>query len=162
MDYRTLRDELQAGSRLPSPTYSTPKMSHLIQTCWLADPIERPTFTKIKNQLHQSSDISAYDVDRKNNDYLTVLSDDSMYKQYKLIQESNPMFNTVYLYSKQFTFIVYVWQHFHEASIIRSWSFRELNSKSELLLHAKFWIQSYKRLYLIAAHTHKPCMAMHL
>ena len=92
MDYRTLRDELQAGSRLPSPTYGTPKMSHLIQTCWLADPIERPSFTKIKNQLHQSSDVSTYDVDRKNNDYLTLLSDDTMYIQYKMIQESNPMF----------------------------------------------------------------------
>lgn len=92
MDYRTLRDELQAGARLPNPTYSTPKISHLIQTCWLADPIERPSFTKIKSQLHQSSEISISNVDRVNNDYLTLLSDNSMYRQYKMIQESNPMF----------------------------------------------------------------------
>ena len=92
MDYRTLRDELQAGSRLPSPTYGTPKMSHLIQTCWLADPIERPSFTKIKSQLQQSLDVSASAVDRKNNDYLKILSDNSMYNQFRMIQESNPMF----------------------------------------------------------------------
>ena len=70
LDYRTLRDELQAGSRLPSPTYGTQNMSHLIQTCWLADPIERPSFTKIKSQLQQSSEFSASAVVRKNNDYL--------------------------------------------------------------------------------------------
>ena len=93
MDYRTLRDELQAGSRLPSPTYGTPKMSHLIQPCWLADPIERPSFTKIKGQLQQSSDISASAVDSKHNDYLTILPDNSMYNQFKMIQESNPLFN---------------------------------------------------------------------
>ena len=92
MDYRTLRDELQAGSRLPSPTYGTPKVSHLIQTCWLADPIERPSFTKIKSQLQQSLDISVSAVDHKNNDYLKILSDNSMYNQFKMIQESNPMF----------------------------------------------------------------------
>ena len=92
LDYRTLRDELQAGSRLPSPTYGTPKMSHLIQTCWLADPIERPSFTKIKGQLQQSSDISASVVDSKHNDYLTILPDNSMYNQFKMIQESNPLF----------------------------------------------------------------------
>ena len=92
MDYRTLRDELQAGARLPNPTYSTPKISHLIQTCWLADPIERPSFTKIKTQLHQSSEISISNVDRTDNDYLTLLSDNSMYRQYKMIQESNPLF----------------------------------------------------------------------
>ena len=72
LDYRTLRDELQAGSRLPSPTYGTPNMSHLIQTCWLADPIERPSFTQIKSQIQQSSDVSASAVDRKNNDYLDM------------------------------------------------------------------------------------------
>ena len=92
LDYRTLRDELQAGSRLPSPTYGTPKMSHLIQTCWLADPIERPSFTKIKSQLQQSLDVSASAADRKNNDYLKILSDNSLYNQFKMIQESNPMF----------------------------------------------------------------------
>ena len=89
LDYRTLRDELQAGARLPNPTYSSPKISHLIQTCWLADPIERPTFTKIKSQLRQSSEISISNIDRVDNDYLTLLSDNSMYRQYKMIQESN-------------------------------------------------------------------------
>ena len=94
IDYQTLRDELLAGSRLPSPTHSTPKISHLIQTCWLGDPIERPTFTKIKEELHQSCDVlsSRSSLEAKPSQYLTLLSDDSMRKQYNLIQECNPMY----------------------------------------------------------------------
>ena len=68
MDYRTLRDELLAGARLPNPTYSTPKISHLIQTCWLADPIERPTFTKIKRKLRESGN-KGLDPDTDDTDY---------------------------------------------------------------------------------------------
>ena len=95
MDYRTLRDELQAGSRLPNPTYSTPEISHLIQTCWLADPMERPTFTKLKERLMQSGR-SGFDKDKDNTKcrYLCILPDSSMYKQYKMIQECNPLFKT--------------------------------------------------------------------
>ena len=95
MDYRTLRDELQAGSRLPNPTYSTPEISHLIQTCWLADPMERPTFTKIKEILKQSGR-SGFDRDTDNAKcrYLNIVPDSSMHKQYKMIQECNPLYNT--------------------------------------------------------------------
>ena len=93
MDYRTLRDELQAGSRLPNPTYSTPEISHLIQTCWLADPMERPTFTKIKEKLKQSGG-SGFDRDKNSEKcrYLGILPDTSMHKQYKMIQECNPLY----------------------------------------------------------------------
>ena len=94
MDYRTLRDELLAGARLPNPTYSTPKISHLIQTCWLADPIERPTFTKIKRKLRESGN-KGLDPDTDDTDYryLKVLSSSAMRNQYKMIQESNPLYN---------------------------------------------------------------------
>ena len=94
IDYQTLRDELLAGSRLPSPTYSTPKLSHLIQTCWLGDPIERPTFTKIKEQLHQSCDVLSpqSSLEAKSSQYLTLLSDDSMRNQYNMIQQCNPLY----------------------------------------------------------------------
>ena len=94
IDYQTLRDELLAGSRLPSPSYSTPKLSHLIQTCWLGDPIERPTFTKIKEKLHQSCDVlnPRSSLEAKSSQYLTLMSDDSMRNQYNLIQECNPMY----------------------------------------------------------------------
>ena len=93
MDYRTLRDELQAGSRLPNPTYSTPKISHLIQTCWLADPIERPTFSKLKNNLRESGN-NGFDPDFDSRDYryLTVLPSNAMRNQYKKIQECNPLY----------------------------------------------------------------------
>ena len=93
MDYRTLRDELLAGARLPNPTYSTPKISHLIQTCWLADPIERPTFTKIKRKLRESRNKGVDpDTDDADYRYLTVLPTSAMRNQYKMIQESNPLY----------------------------------------------------------------------
>ena len=96
MDSQTLRDELLAGARLPSPTYGNPKLSHLIQTCWLADPIERPTFTKIKENLKQACQITTKNLytESKSTDYLSLLSDFSsqMHKQYKMIQESNPLY----------------------------------------------------------------------
>ena len=96
MDSQTLRDELLAGARLPSPTYGNPKLSHLIQTCWLADPIERPTFTKIKENLKQACQITTKNLytESKSTDYLSLLSDISsqMRKQYKMIQESNPLY----------------------------------------------------------------------
>ena len=92
IDYQTLRDELLAGSRLPSPTFSVRKISHLIQTCWLADPIERPSFTKIKEQLFQSCPVLSRDSENDTTYYLSILSDNSMHDQYKQIQEANPMF----------------------------------------------------------------------
>ena len=96
MDSQTLRDELLAGARLPSPTYGNPKLSHLIQTCWLADPIERPTFTKIKENLKQACLVTTKNLytESKSTDYLSLLSDISsqMHKQYKMIQESNPLY----------------------------------------------------------------------
>ena len=95
IDYQTLRDELLAGSRLPSPSFSVPKISHLIQTCWLADPIERPSFTKIKEQLLQSCPVLSRDSENDTSYYLAILSDNSMRDQYKKIQESNPMFEYI-------------------------------------------------------------------
>ena len=94
MDYRTLRNELLAGARLPNPTYSTPKISHLIQTCWLADPIERPTFAKIMRKLRESGS-KGFDPDTDDTDYryLKVLPSSAMRNQYKMIQESNPLYN---------------------------------------------------------------------
>ena len=95
IDYQTLRDELLAGSRLPSPSFSVHKISHLIQTCWLADPIERPSFTKIKEQLLQSCPVLSRDSENDTSYYLAILSDNSMRDQYKMIQESNPMFECI-------------------------------------------------------------------
>ena len=92
MDYQTLRSELLAGSRLQNPTYSTPKISHLIQTCWLADPIERPTFTKIKEQLQQSCHVFICEADKGTNNNLALLSGSSMRNQYLQMQKCNPMF----------------------------------------------------------------------
>ena len=93
MDYQTLRDELLAGSRLPNPTHSIPKISHLIQTCWLADPFERPAFTSIKEKLHESCYLlNPQSVEAKSTHYLALLPDDTMRNKYNLIQECNPMY----------------------------------------------------------------------
>ena len=92
MDYQTLRSELLAGSRLQNPTYSTPEISHLIQTCWLADPIERPTFTKIKEQLQQSCHVFICEANKGTNNNLALLSGSSMRNQYLQMQKCNPMF----------------------------------------------------------------------
>ena len=96
MDSHTLRDELLAGARLPSPAYGNPKLSHLIQSCWLADPMERPTFTRIKENLKQACQNTTKNLntESKSSDYLSLLSEFSsqMHKQYKMIQESNPLY----------------------------------------------------------------------
>ena len=94
IDYQTLRDELLAGSRLPSPTFSIPKISHLIQNCWLADPTERPTFTKIKDKLFQSCPVQSRESENGTSYYLSDCAYNCMHDQYKLIQESNPIFNS--------------------------------------------------------------------
>ena len=112
MDYQTLRDELLAGSRLLNPTYSTPKISHLMQTCWLADPNERPTFTKIKAHLQSSCRILSTVPKNEIHQYINLISDNSMHNQYKMIQRCNPMFeqledetlNTTELHPKSYSY----------------------------------------------------------
>jgi hypothetical protein len=69
-------------------------MSHLIQTCWLGDPIERPTFTEIKETLHQSCNVlnPPSSLEAESSHYLTILSDDSMRKKYTSIQKCHPFY----------------------------------------------------------------------
>ena len=81
-----------AGYRLTNPAYSPPNISHLLQTCWLADPSERPTFTMIKETLRNVCPFLNPDVKQDSNNYLTLLSDNSGQTQYKMIQECNPLY----------------------------------------------------------------------
>ena len=88
IDTRTLLSELQSGMRLPNPTLSPPNISHIMQSCWLADPTERPTYSKTKDALF---DELQRETENRNNyqDYLSRLESDVGQKQYKSIRETN-------------------------------------------------------------------------
>ena len=88
IDSRTLLRELQSGMRLPNPTLSTPNISHIMQSCWLADPTERPTFSKTREALF---DELQRETEKHNSyqDYLSRLVSNVGHKQYKSIRETN-------------------------------------------------------------------------
>ena len=88
IDTSTLLKELQSGLRLPNPTLSPPNISHIMQSCWLADPTERPTFLKTKDALFKELQRGA---EKRNNyqDYLSRLDSELGEKQYKSIRKTN-------------------------------------------------------------------------
>ena len=97
IDYATLRKQLSNGMRLNHPNLATPNVSHILQTCWLPEPSARPTFSKIKQYLFEDEQFPR---DLLNN--VQELSHSSkedvskMVKQYRSIQECNPMFGNVH------------------------------------------------------------------
>ena len=88
IDTSTLLKELQSGLRLPNPTLSPPNISHIMQSCWLADPTERPTFSKTRDALFKELQ---HETEKRNNyqDYLSRLESGLGEKQYKSIRETN-------------------------------------------------------------------------
>ena len=53
MDYVTLRQELLNGMRLSHPILATANVAHILQTCWLAEPDARPSFSRIMESLYE-------------------------------------------------------------------------------------------------------------
>ena len=89
MNSQTLLHDLVAGMRLPSPIASTPRISHLIQTCWLAAPTERPSFSKIKQVIYDELLDAKKDSVQNVEDYLLMLRYNEGQTQYKAIKSCN-------------------------------------------------------------------------
>ena len=51
MELQQLILELKAGIRLPTPYCCPPTISNLIQSCFIEQPTERPSFLEIKNSV---------------------------------------------------------------------------------------------------------------
>ena len=84
-----LRSELLSGMRLPSPMLSSPNISHLMQSCWLADPTERPSFLRIEQVLFHELQQERENVDNNSQYYLSLLELNEGRNQYKSIKECN-------------------------------------------------------------------------
>ena len=92
IDYVTLREELLNGMRLNRPFLSTPKVSHILQTCWLAEPDARPSFANIKRLLLED-DKFPRNLVKKNHGYYQVPKEKIvMHSQYRSIQKCHPLF----------------------------------------------------------------------
>ncbi|KAF6022807.1 hypothetical protein EB796_018884 [Bugula neritina] len=50
-------NHLQSGHRLHKPTYTCPKVFDVIKECWNEDPLERPSFSQLKEFLEHSLSI---------------------------------------------------------------------------------------------------------
>ena len=97
IDYATLRKQLSNGMRLNHPNLATPNVSHILQTCWLPEPSARPTFSKIMQYLLEDEQFPR---DLLNNvkgiDPSSKEEVSKMVKQYRSIQECNPMFENIH------------------------------------------------------------------
>ena len=79
------------GFRLSNPNYSPAEISHMVQTCWLPDPNERPTFTMLKQTSWQV--LSSFDThdSSANPTPFTINKNDEMLTRYKQIKSCNPV-----------------------------------------------------------------------
>lgn len=101
IDYSTLTEELSYGIRLPTPTFCPDDIAQIIISCWQEDPNSRPSFSQLTSSLYQTSvmqnifqhnknENGNYSISEENRTiYTNVLSNGTMYNQYKTIQESN-------------------------------------------------------------------------
>ena len=85
IDYYALRRELLCGMRLSHPILATHNVSHILQTCWLAEPDARPSFSKVKKLLYEDERFPKKLVEDGKEGV-------SMRSQYQSIQNCNPMF----------------------------------------------------------------------
>ena len=96
-DYRILKSQLSSGTRLQRPSHCPERLFPFIRSCWNEKPLERPSFTEIKEKMYQDFMFpkdyvphydSSLDTDNKN---LAVPSTkyEVMRKNYNLIQRSN-------------------------------------------------------------------------
>ena len=80
------------GFRLSNPTYSPPEISHMIQTCWLPDPNERPTFTTLKQITWECLSAFVRTESNANQFNFTSSINDEMHTRYKMIKSCNPVY----------------------------------------------------------------------
>ena len=88
----TLREELLNGMRLNHPFLSTPKVSHILQTCWLAEPDARPSFSNIKELLLEDDKFPNSLVQKCQGFYQVPREKIAMHSTYKSIKKCDPLF----------------------------------------------------------------------
>ena len=65
----------------------------MVQTCWLAEPSARPSFSNLKEALYNDAQFPKHVVEKSQGFYLPVGEESgALQKQYQQIQESNPMY----------------------------------------------------------------------
>ena len=86
-----MKYELLTGFRLSNPNYSPAEISHMVQTCWLPDPNERPTFTMLKQTSWQV--LSSFDPHETSDNptSFSINTNDEMLTRYKQIKSCNPV-----------------------------------------------------------------------
>ena len=93
ISYEELKNNLLDGFRLTNPKYSPPEISHMVQTCWLADPKERPTFTALKQITWEIVSSCDRENDGNMTIYSSALSDSRKpYKKYNKMRKCNPLY----------------------------------------------------------------------
>ena len=81
------------GFRLTNPKYSPPEISHMVQTCWLPDPKERPTFTTLKQIAWESVFASQRESDGAINIFSsTVTKNKRPNRRYKKMRKCNSVY----------------------------------------------------------------------
>lgn len=74
--------------RLQNPILSPPNVSQLMQSCWLADPTERPSFSKVKEVIFKELELDVEE-GRSLKDYLSLLELEPGKMTYNTIRASN-------------------------------------------------------------------------
>ena len=64
----------------------------MIQTCWLPDPNERPTFTTLKQITYESLSTCIRTECNASNFTFTSSTNDEMHTRYKMIKNCNPVY----------------------------------------------------------------------
>ena len=67
-------------------------MSHMVQTCWLPDPNERPTFSTLKEVTWESLSACIRAGCNPSNCPFTSSTNDDLHTRYKMIRNCNPIY----------------------------------------------------------------------
>ena len=102
-DYRILKSQLSSGTRLPRPNHCPQRLFPFIRNCWNENPLDRPSFTEIKEKMYQDfafpKEYATHNNKNEDTDNHTLAVPSTKYefmrKNYNLIQSSNRSYLTM-------------------------------------------------------------------